>query len=111
MTDGTPTFFEFFCGGGMARLGLGPRWRCTFANDICAKKAASYSAVFGPTELRVCDVAALTAVDLPGCPDLVWASFPCQDLSLAGAGRGLSGERSGAFKPFWKLMLALAAEG
>ena len=28
------TFYEFFCGGGMARAGLGPRWRCAFANDF-----------------------------------------------------------------------------
>jgi DNA (cytosine-5)-methyltransferase 1 len=25
--------FEFFAGGGMARLGLGPSWRCAFANE------------------------------------------------------------------------------
>ena len=28
------TFAEFFAGGGMARLGFGAGWRCTFANDI-----------------------------------------------------------------------------
>ena len=27
-------FYEFFSGGGMARLGLGDRWVCDFANDI-----------------------------------------------------------------------------
>ena len=43
--------------------------------------------------------------------DLVWASFPCQDLSLAGGGAGLKGERSGTFWPFWDLMTALVAEG
>ncbi|HXE25633.1 MAG TPA: DNA (cytosine-5-)-methyltransferase, partial [Roseiarcus sp.] len=45
--------------------------------------------------------------------DLVWASFPCQDLSLAGSYRGLGREhddsrtRSGTFWPFWKLMRSL----
>jgi DNA (cytosine-5)-methyltransferase 1 len=48
---------------------------------------------------------------LPGVADLVWASFPCQDLSLAGAGAGLAGERSGTFWPFWGLMQALRVEG
>lgn len=105
-----PTFYEFFAGGGMARLGLGQHWRCRFANDICPKKAASYRAAFGDRELRVCDVAALTTRDLPGSPDLVWASFPCQDLSLAGAGAGLGGERSGAFRPFWRLIRGLIAD-
>ncbi len=69
--------------------GLATDWRCQFANDICAKKAASYRAVFRRLpNWWVCDVATLTTAELPGPPDLVWASFPCQDLSLAGAGRG-----------------------
>jgi DNA (cytosine-5)-methyltransferase 1 len=56
-------------------------------------------------------VAALSAADLPGTPDLVWASFPCQDLSLAGNQAGLKGERSGTFHAFWRLVRALNAEG
>lgn len=98
------TFYEFFAGGGMARLGLGSAWQCTFANEWCEKKAASYRAYFGGGELKVDDVANLTVHDLPGTPNLVWGSFPCQDLSLAGAGSGLAGERSGTFRPFWKLV-------
>ncbi len=97
-------FYEFFAGGGMARLGLGAAWRCTFSNDICEKKASAYRAYFGDSELKVVDVANLTPDDLPGVPNLVWASFPCQDLSLAGNGAGLQGEKSGTFRPFWKLM-------
>jgi DNA (cytosine-5)-methyltransferase 1 len=107
----TGVFFEFFAGGGMARAGLGPRWRCAFANEIDQKKAAVYAANWGAVELRVGDVAELISVDLPGAADLAWASFPCQDLSLAGAGAGLTGRRSGTFWPFWKLMEALAVEG
>jgi DNA (cytosine-5)-methyltransferase 1 len=110
LSHARPTFFEFFAGGGMARLGLGNRWQCLFANDICKEKAASYRAVFGDRELHVGDVAALDAAALPGAPSLAWASFPCQDLSLAGAGAGLAGSRSGTFKPFWKLICSLAAE-
>lgn len=48
---------------------------------------------------------------MEGAADLAWASFPCQDLSLAGGGAGLKGERSGTFWPFWKLMGELEAEG
>lgn len=108
----TRRWYEFFAGGGMARLGLGSGWQCTFANDICPKKASAYRAFFGDCpELRVEDVAKLRTRDLPGVADLVWASFPCQDLSLAGNGAGLSGERSGTFKPFWKLISGLVVEG
>ena len=95
----------------MVRAGLGPRWSCLFANDIDPKKAASYTRNWGESVLRLADVAELTSDDLPGIADLAWASFPCQDLSLAGSGAGLRGERSGTFWPFWNLMEALADEG
>ena len=109
----SPTFYEFFAGGGMARLGLGPNWRCLFANEWSQKKAATYREYFKsqPIDLAQCDVAALSTADLPARPDLVWASFPCQDLSLAGNGAGLAGTRSGTFKPFWQLISSLSAEG
>lgn len=95
----------------MARIGLGQGWTCTFANEWSEKKAAAYRGFFGGSELRVSDVAHLTADDLPGSPTLVWASFPCQDLSLAGSGAGLSGKRSGTFRPFWELIQATAGSG
>jgi DNA (cytosine-5)-methyltransferase 1 len=104
-------FYEFFAGGGMARIGLGSAWRCTFSNDICEKKASAYRAFFGDGELTVGDVAKLKPKDLPGTPTLVWGSFPCQDLSLAGNGAGLMGARSGTFKPFWKLTQCLIRLG
>lgn len=105
------SYYEFFAGGGMARAGLGEGWRCLFANDFDAKKAAVYALNWGGQDLRVGDVAALTTQDLVGHADLAWASFPCQDLSLAGSGAGLKGERSGTFWAFWDLMKRLGKEG
>ena len=104
------TFYEFFAGGGMARAGLGPSWNCLFANDFCEKKAQSYAANWGRKHLVVADVNRLSASDLPSQADLAWASFPCQDLSLAGNGSGLRGERSGSFWGFWNIMQGLAAQ-
>ncbi len=106
-----PAFYEFFAGGGMARLGLGPGWTCLFANDFDFKKGLTYQANFGAAELTVGDIRQLRAEQLPGRADLAWGSFPCQDLSLAGAGAGLKGERSGTFYPFWAVMEGLAHEG
>ena len=103
-------YYEFFAGGGMARAGLGQKWNCLFANDIDPKKGASYVANWGDAVLRVEDIGKLTVSDLPGVADLAWASFPCQDLSLAGSGAGLKGDRSGNFWPFCRLMKALADE-
>ena len=88
----------------MARAGLGPGWACLFANDFDAKKAASYAANWGADHFRLADIHDLKAADLPGEADLAWASFPCQDLSLAGNGAGLGGERSGSFWGFWRLI-------
>ena len=104
-------FFEFFAGGGMVRAGLGAKWRCRFANDFDPKKSAVYRRNWGDGILKTADVRTLTTKDLPGAVDLAWASFPCQDLSLAGGGAGLKGDRSGTFWPFWSLMKELIAEG
>lgn len=104
-------FYEFFCGGGMARLGLGARWRCDFANDIDPAKLAAYAENFGTGDLRAGDIAGVTPDELPSEADLAWASFPCQDLSLAGPRSGLKGERSGVFYQFWRLVEALNAQG
>ncbi len=104
-------FYEFFAGGGMARKGLGPDWTCLFANDFDFKKGLTYQSNFGPHELKVADIRAVTPADLPGVADLMWGSFPCQDLSLAGVGAGLKGERSGTFYPFWDVVRALKKDG
>lgn len=109
--DSGAAVFEFFAGGGMARLGLSDAFEVTFANDFDPAKAAHYDAAFGPGVMRCGDVAALSAKDLPGKAALAWASFPCQDLSLAGARGGLDAPRSGAFWSFWRLIEALDAEG
>lgn len=106
-----PDFYEFFAGGGMVRAGLGSGWSCRFANDFDAKKAESYRANWGGEDFRLGDIAALGAGDLPGRADLIWGSSPCQDLSLAGAGAGLEGARSGTFFAFARIIGELAAAG
>lgn len=103
-------FYEFFAGGGMARMGLGPQWSCLFANDFDHKKSLIYGKNWGEGALKTSDVKSLKTDDLPGQSNLIWASFPCQDLSLAGGGAGLKGDRSGTFWPFWGLMKALISE-
>ncbi len=107
----TGKFYEFFAGGGMARAGLGASWTCLVSNDIDEKKGAAYKQNWGSKELKIEDVARLSTNDLPGIADLAWASFPCQDLSLAGNGAGLKGARSGTFWPFWRLMEDLGKQG
>ena len=114
-----PRVFEFFAGGGLAGMGLAGMGRAgvglagfdvAFANDIDAGKARSWRANHEGL-FHQGDVWDLTPADLPGAPDLCWASSPCQDVSLAGARAGLEARRSGAFWGFWQLMQGLEAQG
>jgi DNA (cytosine-5)-methyltransferase 1 len=109
--DSGAPLYEFFAGGGLARLGLEPAFSTVFANDFDPAKASAYRAAHGGDDLRCGDVWTLTSADLPGQAALAWASFPCQDLSLAGARRGLAAPRSGAFWGFHRLIEKLKDEG
>lgn len=117
MTNNHFTFYEFFAGGGMARAGLGEGWTCTFANDFSPAKASAYRANWGDQHFSLGDIAKVSVEQLPGCASLAWASFPCQDLSLAGAYAGLGEHgaavvtRSGTFWHFWSLIKGLKRDG
>lgn len=111
-------FYEFFAGGGMARAGLSYNWKCLFANDFDPMKARAYRDNWnGGKDLLVEDINKISCSELPGISDLAWASFPCQDLSLAGNYNGIGRwedkiqTRSGTFWPFWKLMHELKLDG
>jgi DNA (cytosine-5)-methyltransferase 1 len=43
------------------------------------------------------DIKTLDVREFRGHIDIIYGGFPCQDISIAGAGRGLEGERSGLF--------------
>ena len=104
------TFHEFFAGGGMVRAALSAEWDCVFANDNDPHKTAAYRSNWGGDSLLEGDIRDVSVRKLPGVADLAWASFPCQDLSLAGVGAGLNGARSSTFWPFWELVRELRAE-
>ena len=110
------SYYEFFAGVGMARLGLGDGWRCSFANDCDPLKTSSYSDNWTCERFDVRDVHDVRSTDLDGLVDLAWASFPCQDLSQAGSKAGLgqaseaTSTRSGAVWPFLQIIRGLAAQ-
>lgn len=105
------TFCEFFAGIGLIREGLSQSgWQCVFANDIDPKKQQAYEARFGKSDhFHRGDVWDTTRIldCISGRPDLMTASFPCIDLSLAGHYRGLVGEHSSAFFGFARVLEAL----
>jgi DNA (cytosine-5)-methyltransferase 1 len=89
-----PTFLDFFAGSGLVTEGMAGKFRAVWANDISEKKAAVYRANFGKEHFHLAPIEDVKGVDVPDAA-LGWASFPCQDLSLAGSLEGLEGKRSG----------------
>jgi DNA (cytosine-5)-methyltransferase 1 len=102
------TFAEFFAGIGLMRIGLeNAGWRIAFANDIDEDKWQMYKDHFGETgEFIVEDIHRLNLSQIPTV-GLATASFPCNDLSLAGARNGLAGAHSSAFWGFIDILKAM----
>lgn len=93
---------EFFAGIGLMRMGLDEEgWTTVWANDLDEKKWEMYRANFndGACEFVLDDVHKVEGKDIPDI-ELATASFPCNDLSLAGARHGLAGTHSSAFWGF-----------
>jgi len=98
-----PGYLEFFAGSGLVAFGLKQHFKTLWANDICEKKAAVYCANHGQKHFHLGSIADVNGHDLPAAP-LSWASFPCQDLSLAGLMSGIDGERSGLVWEWLRVM-------
>ncbi len=106
---GPLTAAEFFAGIGLVRLALERQgWQVVFANDIDPDKAEMYRHNWPLDDhLLLGDIHAINADEVPAC-DLFTASFPCNDLSIAGRWEGLSGKESSAF---WGLVRILRELG
>jgi DNA (cytosine-5)-methyltransferase 1 len=87
-------FLEFFAGSGLVGLALSEHFEAAWANDICPKKAAVFAANHTGTPFSPESIAHIDGRNLPPA-QLAWASFPCQDLSLAGNIGGIHAKRSG----------------
>lgn len=107
--EGFP-FLEFFAGIGLVRYALERQgWAAVYANDISADKEQMYCDHFG-AESSDFDLGDIHKVDADILPSalLATASFPCTDLSLAGAREGLDqGKQSSAFWGFIDVLDAL----
>ncbi|MDI6725900.1 MAG: DNA (cytosine-5-)-methyltransferase [Smithellaceae bacterium] len=100
------TFAEFFAGIGLMRMGLEREgWTIAFANDIAADKYEMYSEHFRDAKSHFIleDIHKLNADVIPTVA-LATASFPCNDLSLAGMRKGLAGKESSAYWGFVRIL-------
>ncbi len=96
MKNSLPTFIDFFAGSGLVTQGARHACVPVWSNDICPKKAACYTANHGDDHFHLGSIEQVSGTTIPH-GDIVWASFPCQDLSLAGKMGGLAASRSGLF--------------
>lgn len=84
---------------GLERAGLGPvLWqveRDAFCRSVLAKH--------WPTAERIENVQAAGIANLRPV-DLICGGFPCQDLSIAGKGAGLAGDRSGLWSEYARIV-------
>jgi DNA (cytosine-5)-methyltransferase 1 len=97
------TALDFFAGSGLVTHSLRPYFQVIWANDISGQKAEVYKHNHGSEHFHLADINTLTSDELPQV-DLSWASFPCQDLSLAGYGEGIHARRSGLVWQWLNLM-------
>lgn len=101
--ESRPPFLEFFAGSGLVSHALSPYFYAAWANDICPKKAAVFEANREGAPLALCSITDIDGQRLPSSA-LSWASFPCQDLSLAGNGEGIRAKRSGLVWEWLRVM-------
>ena len=80
-------------------------WAVRFANDIDPLKHEMYRDNFGQGESHFLlgDVHGIPESTIPSVT-LATASFPCNDLSLAGSRSGLQGKQSSAFWGFVRIL-------
>jgi DNA (cytosine-5)-methyltransferase 1 len=101
--DTRPSFLDFFAGSGLVSHALAPYFSEAWANDICPKKAAVFLANHEGAPFALCSITDVNGKLLPPSV-LSWASFPCQDLSLAGNGEGIRAKRSGLVWEWLRVM-------
>ncbi len=87
---------------GLEWAGLGvTRWQVE--QDAFARQVLAHH---WPEAQRFEDVREVTGEDFPGC-DVICGGFPCQDISSAGKGEGIDGERSGLWSEYARLVREL----
>jgi hypothetical protein len=109
--DGSPRprAAEFFAGIGLVRLAIEEAgFDVVFANDIDPMKYKIYGDNFSISDFVLGDIHRIAAESIPDC-ELFTASFPCNDLSVAGRRRvAWTATQSSAF---WGLIRILRELG
>ncbi|WP_322803162.1 DNA (cytosine-5-)-methyltransferase [Vibrio alfacsensis] len=89
-----PRSLDFFAGSGLVSEAFKGIFNTVWANDICDKKRSVFVANHSDQVFHLDSIENINGSDLPE-HELSWASFPCQDLSVAGNQNGINANRSG----------------
>ena len=81
---------------GLERAGMKCRWQVEI-DPFCQKVLAKH----WPNVRRYGDIRGVQHLEPV---DLIAGGFPCQDISFAGYGAGLDGERSGLWREFARII-------
>ena len=98
------TFGSLFAGIGgfdlgLERAGMVCKWQVEL-DDYASRVLAKH----WPNVPRHDDVRTFPTADRDWAVDLICGGFPCQDISVAGKGAGLAGERSGLWYEFARII-------
>jgi DNA (cytosine-5)-methyltransferase 1 len=99
-------FLDLFAGIGGFALGAntaGLRFDRHFYSEVDPYACKVYQARFPEAE-ALGDIRAIRGSDLPEGDWIIAGGFPCQDISVAGKGAGLSGERSGLWYEYARII-------
>ena len=107
VSDEAPRVLDLFSGIGGFSLGLERAGMRTVAFCEIDPYCRAVLAKHWPNVPCYDDVRTLTAERLAAdgiVPDIICGGFPCQDISVAGKGAGLAGERSGLWSEYARLI-------
>jgi DNA-cytosine methyltransferase len=72
-------------------------------DPFCRKVLAKHAPNYWPNATQHVDIRDVGRAEL-GIVDVLFGGFPCQDISIAGKGAGIEGERSGLWQEFRRLI-------
>ena len=107
-------YIDLFHGIGGFALGAywaGMKFDNHFCSDIEPYAQKLYKLRF-PESIQLGDITKINTEDLKkyGNKWIITGGFPCQDISIAGKGAGITGARSGLWFEYWRLIRDLRPE-
>jgi DNA (cytosine-5)-methyltransferase 1 len=93
---------------GIGGFALGAYWAgMKFENHYCSDIEPWCQKLYAqrfPDSIQLGDITKIDAATLPAGEWIISGGFPCQDISIAGKGAGIHGERSGLWFEYWRLI-------